>query len=76
MNRADAMVAAAPAAGKIELVASVEIASKVGDGMKEIGDINTASPEDIVQVMPQPERQGPLRVFVSRKQGKVLVQQN
>ncbi len=58
---ADALVAAAPAAGKIELVASVEIASKVGDGMKEIGAIKSAPP---------------VQVFVSRKQGKVFVRQD
>src|SRR5262249_32080813 len=52
---ADALVAAAPAAGKIELVASVEIASKVGDGMKEIGAVKPAPPEDYVQVM-RPQR--------------------
>jgi hypothetical protein len=73
---ADALVAAAPAAGKIELVASVEIASKVGDGMKEIGAIKPAPPEDIVQVMPRRQRQGPVQVFVSRKQGKVFVRQD
>jgi lipoprotein-anchoring transpeptidase ErfK/SrfK len=73
---ADALVAAAPAAGKIELVASVEIASKVGDGMKEIGAIKPAPPEDIVQVMPRPQPQGPVQVFVSRKQGKVFVRQD
>jgi hypothetical protein len=72
----DALVAAAPAAGKIELVASVKIASKVGDGMKEIGAIKPAPPEDIVQVMPRPQRQGPVQVFVSRKQGKVFVRQD
>ena len=73
---ADAMVAAAPAAGKIELVASVEIASKVGDGMKEIGAIKPAPPENIVQVMPRPQHQGPVQVFISRKQGKVFVRQD
>jgi lipoprotein-anchoring transpeptidase ErfK/SrfK len=67
----DALVAAAPAAGKIELVASVEI-SKVGDD-KEIGAIKPAPPENIVQVMPRPQRQGAVQVFVSRKQGKVFV---
>src|SRR5215510_9846163 len=73
---ADAPVAAAPAAGKIELVASVEIASKVGDGMKEIGAVKSAPLEDNVQVMPRPQRQGPVQVFVSRKQGKVFVRQD
>ena len=73
---ADALVAAAPAGGKIKLVASVEIASKVGDGMKEIGAIKPAPPENIVQVMPPPQHQGPVQVFVSRKQGKVFVRQD
>jgi hypothetical protein len=75
---ADALVAAAPAAGKIELVASVEIATanKVGDGMKEIGAIRSAPWEDIGQAMPRPPRQGPVQVFVSRKQGKVFVRQD
>jgi L,D-transpeptidase catalytic domain len=73
---ADALVAATPAAEKIELVVSVEIASKVGGGMKEIGAIKPAPPEDIVQVMPRPQRQGPVQVFVSRKQGKVFVRQD
>ena len=72
---ADAMVAAAPSE-KIELVANVEIAGKVGDGMKEIGAIKPAPPEDIVQAMPRPQRQGPVQVFVSRKQGKVFVRQD
>ena len=72
---ADALVAATPAE-KIELVVSVEIASKVGDGMKEIGAIKPAPPEDIVQVMPRSQRQGPVQVFVSRKQGKVFVRQD
>jgi L,D-transpeptidase catalytic domain len=73
---ADALVAAAPAAGKIELVASVEIASKVGDGMKETGAIKPAPLADIVEVMPRPQRRGPVQVFVSRKQGKVFVRQD
>src|SRR5262245_44094073 len=73
---ADALVAATPAAEKIELVVSVEIAGKVGDGMKEIGAIKPAPPEDIVQVMPRSQRQGPVQVFVSRKQGKVFVRQD
>ena len=72
---ADAMVAAAPSE-KIELVANAEIAGKVGDGMKEIGAIKPAPPEDIVQAMPRPQRQGPVQVFVSRKQGKVFVRQD
>jgi len=73
---ADALVAAAPAAaGKIELVASVETANKVGDGINEISAIKPASPENIVQVIP-PQRQGPVQVFVSRKQGKVFVRQD
>ncbi|MFZ1185129.1 MAG: L,D-transpeptidase [Pseudolabrys sp.] len=73
---ADALAAAPPAAGKIELVASVGNASNVGDDMKEIGAIKPAPPEDIVQVMPRPQRQGPVQVFVSRKQGKVFVRQD
>ena len=72
---ADTLVAATPAE-KIELVVSVEVASKVGDGMKEIGAIKPAPPEDIVQVMPRSQRQGPVQVFVSRKQGKVFVRQD
>ena len=72
---ADALVAAAPS-GKIELVANVEIAGKVGDGTKEIGAIKPAPPEDIVQAMPRPQRQGPVQVFVNRKQGKVFVRQD
>src|SRR5262249_31428838 len=68
---AHALVATAPAAGKIELVASVET-NKVGDGINEISAIKPASPENIVQVIP-PQRQGPVQVFVSRKQGKVFV---
>jgi hypothetical protein len=72
---ADAMVAAAPSE-KIELVANAEIAGKVGDGMKEIGAIKPAPPKDIVQAMPRPQRQGPVQVFVSRKQGKVFVRQD
>ena len=73
---ADALVAAAPtAAGKIELVASVETANKVGDGTNETSAIKPASPENIVQVIP-PQRQGPVQVFVSRKQGKVFVRQD
>ncbi|MGB8082786.1 MAG: L,D-transpeptidase, partial [Pseudolabrys sp.] len=31
---------------------------------------------DIVQVMPRPQHQGPVQVFVSRKQGKVFVRQD
>jgi hypothetical protein len=75
---ADALVAAAPTAGKIELVASAEIAtaSKVGDGMKETGAIKPAPLADIDQVMPRPPRQGPVQVFVSRKQRKVFVRQD
>ncbi|MGA7598339.1 MAG: L,D-transpeptidase, partial [Pseudolabrys sp.] len=73
---ADALAAAPPAAGKIELVASVGNASNVGDDMKEIGAIKPAPPEDIVQVMPRPQRQAPVQVFVSRKQGKVFVRQD
>jgi lipoprotein-anchoring transpeptidase ErfK/SrfK len=72
---ADAMVVAAPAR-KIELVANVELAGKVGDAMKETGAIKPAQPEDIVQAMPRPQRQGPVQVFVSRKQGKVFVRQD
>jgi len=72
---ADALVAAAPAAGKIELVASVETANKVGDGINEMSAIKPASPENIVQVIP-PQRQSPVQVFVSRKQGKVFVRQD
>jgi hypothetical protein len=72
---ADALVAAAPAAGKIELVASVETANKVGDDINELSAIKPASPENIVQVIP-PQRQGPVQVFVSRKQGKVFVRQD
>jgi lipoprotein-anchoring transpeptidase ErfK/SrfK len=72
---AAALVAAAPAAaGKIELVASVESANKVGEGINEISAVKSASPENIVQVIPQ--RQGPVQVFVSRKQGKVFVRQD
>src|SRR5262249_40116826 len=56
--------------------ASVEIASKVGDGMKHIDAIKPAPPADIVQVMPPPQRRGPVQVFVSRKQGKVFVRQD
>ena len=70
----DALVAAAPAAGKIELVASVET-KKVGEGINEISAIKPASPENIVQVIP-PQRQSPVQVFVSRKQGKVFVRQD
>ena len=71
---ADALVAAAPAAaGEIKLVASVETANKVGDGINET--IKPASPENIVQATP-PQRQGPVQVFVSRKQGKVFVRQD
>ena len=44
--------------------------------MKEIGAIKPAPPEDIVQVMSRPQRQGPVQVFVSRKQGKVFVRQD
>jgi len=72
---ADALVAAAPAAGKIELVASVETANKVGDVTNEMSAIKPASPENIVQVIP-PQRQSPVQVFVSRKQGKVFVRQD
>jgi hypothetical protein len=73
---AAALVAAAPAAaGKIELVASVESANKVGEGINEISAVKPASPENIVQVIP-PQRQGPVQVFVSRKQGKVFVRQD
>jgi hypothetical protein len=72
---ADALVAAAPAAGKIELVASVETANKVGDVTNEMSAIKPASPENIVQVIPPP-RQSPVQVFVSRKQGKVFVRQD
>ena len=71
----DALVAAAPAAGKIELVASVETANKVGDGINEMSAIKPASPENIVQVIP-PQRQSPVQVFISRKQGKVFVRQD
>jgi hypothetical protein len=75
-NPADAPVAAAPAAaGKIKLVASVETANKVGDDINELSAIKPASPENIVQVIP-PQRQGPVQVFVSRKQGKVFVRQD
>jgi hypothetical protein len=75
-NPADALVAAAPAAaGKIKLVASVETANKVGDDINELSAIKPASPENIVQVIP-PQRQGPVQVFVSRKQGKVFVRQD
>jgi lipoprotein-anchoring transpeptidase ErfK/SrfK len=72
---ADAIVVAGPA-GKIELVANIELAGKVGDGMKEIGAIKPAQPEDIVQAMPRPQRQAPVQVFVSRNQGKVFVRQD
>jgi hypothetical protein len=77
-NPADALVAAAPAAGKIELVASVEIATagKGGDGIKETGTIKPAPLAEIVQVMPRPQRQGPVQVFISRKQSKVFVRQD
>jgi len=54
----------------------LQLAAKVGDGMKEIGAIKPAPPEDIVQAMPRPQRQGPVQVFVSRKQGKVFVRQD
>jgi hypothetical protein len=73
---ADALAAAAPAAGKIELAASVETANKVGDGINEVGATKPASPENVVQVIPWPQRQGPVQVFVSRKQGKVFVRQD
>jgi lipoprotein-anchoring transpeptidase ErfK/SrfK len=73
---ADALVAAAQAAGKIELVASVETANKVGDGINEIGAIKPVSPDNIVQVIPRPQRQGPVQVFISRKQGKVFMRQD
>ena len=72
---AHALVATAPAAEKIELVASVETANKVGDGINEMSAIKPASPENIVQVIP-PQRQSPVQVFVSRKQGKVFVRQD
>src|SRR5262249_4123905 len=51
----------------------VETANKVGDG--EMSAIKPASPENIVQVIP-PQRQSPVQVFVSRKQGKVFVRQD
>jgi hypothetical protein len=44
--------------------------------MKETGAIKPAALADIVQVMPRPPRQGPVQVFVSRKQGKVFVRQD
>ncbi|HEY5127100.1 MAG TPA: L,D-transpeptidase [Bradyrhizobium sp.] len=74
---ADAPVAAAPAAGEVKLVTSVEIAtgSKVGDGVKARDAIEPAPPGDVVKVTPPPRRQGPVQVFVSRKQGKVFVRQ-
>jgi len=56
------------------LVAAASAAA-VGDGINEISAIKPASPENIVQVIP-PQRQGPVQVFVSRKQGKVFVRQD
>jgi len=74
---ADAPVAAAPAAGEIKMVTSVEFAaaSKVGDGVKATGEIEPAPPADVVKGTPPPRRRGPVQVFVSRKQGKVFVRQ-
>ena len=74
---ADAPVVAAPAAEKIELITSVKIAtaSKVSDGVKATTAIEPAPPADVVKDTPPPRRQGPVQVFVSRKQGKVFVRQ-